>query len=317
MKRNLMPTPLVQEENWRKWVLWLLLCAALIGSTVIYKQYVGGAGAEQRSFLGIPISPYEQNTPPRLGAAHGVRLAIPANYLFFPVEYEGEDSWAPKKTKPVRTPESEISSFSVYVQWPTLLPRQDSNEESYQDSFKTRGLRPHEWLMISVEPHNLKPPTSPGGINYMLEDRPDNYLGRRTRSSLDLLDPTDPGRPKDLSPQVHFEYRAQPALGLQSAIPVGPGTEWSDNHWNNAIYWQGIPGAVVTTYIQCTRGKNVYGNELAGDCKHSFELKEFKANVQVNYTANLLPQWQSIEEQARRLMLSFRAGPEYGTTIKN
>jgi hypothetical protein len=97
---------------------------------------------------------------------------------------------------------------------------------------------------------------------------------------------------------------------LQSAIPVGPGTEWSDSHWNYAIYWQGTPGGVVTTYIKCTRGKNVHGNELAGDCKHSFELKEFKANVQVNYTANLLLQWRSIEEQARRLMLSFRAGPE-------
>ncbi|MBK9018628.1 MAG: hypothetical protein IPL72_00945 [Sulfuritalea sp.] len=108
MKRNLMPTPLVQEENWRKWVLWLLLCAALIGRR---RSPNCGAGAEQRSFLGIPISPYEQNTPPRLGAAHGVRLAIPANYLFFPVEYEGEDSWAPKKTKPVRTPESEKNSF--------------------------------------------------------------------------------------------------------------------------------------------------------------------------------------------------------------
>ncbi|OHC62527.1 MAG: hypothetical protein A2045_11465 [Rhodocyclales bacterium GWA2_65_20] len=289
-------------------MVWFLLCAGLIGSAVAYKLYVGGTGENPRSFLGIPISPYEQTTPPKLGAVHGVRLAIPANYLFFPVEYEGEDSWAPKKTKPVRTSESEISSFSVYVQWPSLLPRQDRNEESYQDSFKTRGLRPHEWLMISVEPHNLKPPTSPGGINYMLEDRPDNYLGRRTRSSFDLLVPINPLRPKDISPQVQFEYRAQPVFDLQSAIPVGPGTEWAQ-HWNKAIYWQGIPGAVVTTYIQCTRGKNVSGNELAGDCKHSFELKEFKANVQVNYTANLLPQWRSIEEQARRLMLSFRGDP--------
>lgn len=197
----------------------------------------------------------------------------------------------------------------MYVHWPTLLPRQDSNEASYQDSFKTLGLRPHDWLMISIEPHNLKPPNRPDVPNYMLEDRPDNYLGRRTRSSLDLLDPINPLRPKDLSPQVHFEYRAQPSLGLQSAIPVGPGTEWSDSHWNYAIYWQGTPGGVVTTYIKCTRGKNVHGNELVGDCEHNFELKEFKANVQVPYTANLLPQWRSIEEQARRLILSFRAVP--------
>lgn len=122
----------------------------------------------RRSFLGIPLSPYVRPTPPKLGAVHGVPLAIPANYLFFPVEYEGEDSWAPKKTKPVRTPESEISSFSVYVHWPTLLPREDSNEASYKNSFKTLGLRPHDWLMISIEPHNLKPPITPGGLNYML-----------------------------------------------------------------------------------------------------------------------------------------------------
>lgn len=242
MKKHVMPTPLVQEENWRKWMVWLLLCAGLIGAAVAYNLFVGGTGINQRSFLGIPISPYAQITPPKLDAVHGVRLAIPANYLFFPVEYEGEDSWAPKKTRPVRTPESEISSFSVYVQWPTLLPRQDSNEESYQDRFKTRGLRPHEWLMISVEPHNLEPPTSPGGRNYMLEDRPGNYLGWGARLDLDELDSGHPLRPKDLSPQVHFEYRAQPALELQSAIPVGPGTEWSDSHWNYAIYWQGTPG---------------------------------------------------------------------------
>lgn len=116
-------------------------------------------------------------------------------------------------------------------------------------------------------------------------------------------------RPKALSPQVHFEHRAQPALGLQSAIPVGPGTEWSRSYQNYAIYWQGTPGGVVTTYIKCTRGKNVHGNELVGGCEYNFELKEFKANVQVTYTANLLPQWRSIEEQARRLILSFRAVP--------
>jgi len=291
-------------------MLWLLLCVGLIGVAFVYSTHFAPMARSQRSFLGIPISPYEQTTtqttPPKLGAVHGVRLAIPANYLFFPVEYEGEESWAPNKTKPVRTPETEISSFSVYVQWPTLLPRQDGNEESYQDSFKTLGLRPHDWLMISVRPHNLKPPTRPGGHNYMLEDRADNYLGRMSNSSLQQLDSSNLGRPKDLSAQVHFEYREQPALGLQSAIPVGPGTEWSNSHWNYAIYWLGKPGGVVRTYIKCTRGKNVHGNGLAGDCEHNFELKEFKANVQVNYTANHLPQWQRIEEEARRLILSFR-----------
>ena len=71
-----------------KWVRWLLLCAGLIGSVFVYNTYFVPKARSQRSFLGIPISPYGQTSPPKLGAVHGVRLAIPANYLFFPVEYE-------------------------------------------------------------------------------------------------------------------------------------------------------------------------------------------------------------------------------------
>lgn len=267
-----------------------------------------------RTFMGIPISPFGMSSAPKIGKMHGVHLSIPAHYLFFPVEYDGEESWKPAQNKPQRTPDSEIRAFSVYVQWPTLKPRQPDNEASYLESVgmgprkgsMPNGLGPHEWLMIGVSAHNLKPFNTPSAENLMLMDRPDNYLGRQAAWELKRFNADFIQRPKNVMPEVHYELRDESALGLKAAVPVGPGTE-QRALWNDALYWVGTPGGFVTTFIKCPHG--VWPEGHIGDCHHQFELKELKANISITYTSNWLSDWQRIEAEARRLILSFRTTP--------
>lgn len=239
----------------------------------------------------VSVSPYSENVPPRIGNINGTPISVPAHYLFFPMEYMGESVWEPRKDKPVRTFDNGIGNFAIYVQWPALNPRSPKNEPSYQESI--HNWKAHDWIMVGVQ---ANPPTRvangyANSLRYDIENKIDNYRPL--------------GNPR-------YEMRGlDPKLGLNSAVPVGPGTERRSG-WNLTLYWAGNAQQSVPTYIQCSNGSFTTTGLVteagpAARCTHEFQLPELKADIRATYTINLLPHWRAIESEVRKLILSFQS----------
>ncbi|MBP5997239.1 MAG: hypothetical protein KA535_04745 [Azonexus sp.] len=250
----------------------------------------------ERVFHGVPINPFKIGTSARMGAIYGARLSIPAHYLYFPVEYEGDDSWKPSKNKPERTADSEIRAFSVYVQLPDLKPRSPENEASFQQSFKGTGV--HDWVMIGVQRSDKTPLTAEQA------KFGSNGLGRVAARALTIFDANNSRRDKDIPANVHFEIEPDQLLGLTVATPIGTGTN-KPAIWNDQLYWVGTPGEEVNTFIKCF-SKNYTTKNNPGNCTHEFYVPELNARISVIYKKSHLPQWREIEAKSRKLLLSFR-----------
>jgi hypothetical protein len=245
----------------------------------------------------VPVGPYTQDVPPQIGNIHGVRLSIPAHYLFFPVEYEGESVWAPRHDKPVRTFDSQISNFAVYVQWPDFKPRLPENEKSYHASLREPGA--HDWFRLALVARDIKAFPRSDAPGLVAPPRVDNGLARILKGYLNH--PERYGIPKD----VRYEIRGtDPRLQLNVALPVGPQTE-RFHSWNKALYWAGDKDRRVSTLIECWNG--AFSNpRTVAECRHSFELDELKSKVTITYKANWLPLWREIEAKTRSPILSFQ-----------
>lgn len=241
--------------------------------------------AQYPSPIKVPVSPYSENVPPRIGNINGTKLSIPAQYLFFPVEYVGESVWEPRKDKPQRTFDSGIGNFAIYVQWPTLAPRNPKNEQSFQASVRS-GMA-HDWIRVGVvaQPKSRFPNGYANHVKYDLENKIKNH--------------NPPGNPR-------YEMKGlDPKLGLNWAIPVGTGTDKA-TMWNMVMYWNGDPEKSVTTYIACDNGSFPNPNVVA-ECRQEFLLPELKVDIAASYKINLLPHWRAIEDEVRKLILSFQA----------
>lgn len=239
---------------------------------------------------------------PVIGSMNGVKLSIPRAYLFFPVEYLGETVWAPRKDKPVRTYESRISNFSVYVQYQresgTFQPRMHAiNQNSYVKSLKTSG--PHDWFMVTPQTYELS--------DDMKRQLKGKRRGDRTKSLNGILEARLSGQYFDKGPEgkveVHYELLGfNETLKLNRALPVGPGVE-RFNSWNMALYWSGERDSIVTTYISCWNGALISGG--IGKCEQEYYIPELDASVTVDYRSNWLPSWKLIQEHTKSLLLSF------------
>lgn len=288
------PTPKAKPISQRKrWIIFALLL--FVG--LVFGYLSAQTLESERSFLGVPISTFKIGTPPRIGTIHGMRLSIPAHYLYFPIEYEGEDSWRPSKNIPARTPDSEIRAFSVYVQLPDFKPRSSESEASFQESFK--GTSAHDWILIGVQ-RNDKAPDSAELTNFE-----SNGLGRVAARALTIFDINNPRRDKNIPSDLHFNIEQDQVIGLNVATPVGTGTN-KLSLWNKQLYWNGTPGKEVSTFIRCFN-KIATTQNNPGNCTHEFYVAELNARVSAAYKTNHLPQWREIESKSRDLLLSFIA----------
>ena len=275
------------------------LRAGLLAFAVVGLLAAGSFGwrhlsADLASRYKVPVGPYTEDVPPQIGNIHGVRLSIPAHYLFFPVEYDGESVWAPRHDKPVRTFDSQISNFAVYVQWPAFRPRLPENEKSYHASLREPGA--HDWFRVALV-------ARPDAPDLVASPQLDNGLARILKGYLNH--PERYRIPKD----VRYEIRGiDPRLQLSVALPVGPRTE-KFHSWNKVFYWTGDKDRHVSTLIKCWNGSFSNPRTVA-ECRHSFELPEIKSDITITYKANWLPQWREIEANARSLILSFQVPPQ-------
>ena len=95
------------------------------------------------------------NKPPTLvrRKVNGIPIAIPSNYLFLPIEHVGQNIWAPPpEPKPQYDENSEVTSFSIRVRLPDLVPKNPQTITDYMESFHRLD---DKWIVVGVEPFNL------------------------------------------------------------------------------------------------------------------------------------------------------------------
>ncbi len=223
-----------------------LLTLVLAGLLAVISAGWNLLAARLESRHKVPVGPYTQEVPSRTGSIHGVRLNIPEHYLFFPVEYDGESVWTPGQEQPVRTFDSQISNFAVYVQWPEFKPRLPDNEKSYLASLREPGA--HDWFRVALVARNFKPSSSADTQKLAATPQVDNGLARILNGYLNH--PERYGIPKG----IHYEViMPDVQSGLNPAIPIGPGAEKS-RIWNKALYWEGDRDHRVNSLIECGHG---------------------------------------------------------------
>ncbi len=253
--------------------------------------------------LSVSGSLYPSDTIIRKGNMNGVPIAIPSNYLFFPIEYLDNSIWDPNKGKGYyneKTYNDGIQNFSVYLQWPSFSPRSRDNEASYLASRNEYG--PHNWLILSVRDDYIRSPRPP--------ETQDNGRARILRGIIERLstDKMRVGNEQEFRyhPEIYYELRGKDAeTELQWAVPVGPGTEIS-RIWNRALYWEGDLKGVVSTMIICGNGALPNPMQIQS-CNQEYDLPELQAHVKVRYTRNWLPQWREIQTRTKEFVLSLRA----------
>ena len=261
-------------------------------------------------------APYSGSSALRKGSLNGIPYSIPSNYLEYPVEYLDTSIWSSHKPKvdyENRTYTDAIQDFAIRVHWPDFKPRTMENNRSY---LKERYAPvPTAWFTISVDHGYVdapRPPKTPdNGMARVLRGKLEELSGEwQSKYPLKVRDP-DTGKNVVLK-GVHYEMRGlDRGTRLQSAVPVGPGTEAFATS-NDSLYWLGDKNGVVETLITCEHGKiNIVGVPNAiGSCQHRFDIPEIKAEVTLYYSINWLPHWKEFQDRSRLLILSLRCSPE-------
>ncbi len=253
-----------------------------------------------RNFMGIPIGPFGYSDTPVVGRFNGVKLAIPANYIYFPFEYEGESVWDPKSKKPDHTEDSAVNNVALQVHWPSMQPRTPENAKSYEAAQDRRW--PSDWMIVGLQvPPNTQPANSATEKPSVIEG---SGFRRRLQGQIERLRSTHLWFPKGVDSSVRYELQGRDrSLGLDVATPVGKGSEKSAL-WNETLYWDG-QGEFVATLITCPHG--AYPDpKIVGRCEHEFVLPELNSQISISYSPNHLHEWRRIQAEVSRLIISFR-----------
>lgn len=256
-----------------------------------------GCRAETQSRVASAL-PYSLSPPPQavVGDLGGVPVAIPREYARL-VEYDGDPHWLAQRKgpPPVRDNTSKLVSFGILVHLPTMKPLTKDNEEAYQK----RGRRDVEWLNSSI---------SAGSVFYKGEDSfPDPYTsdipGREFYKRFDY----------ESVPDMHGmkAWRATREIALDLVLDDLNRRHSMSNHH---LYF-GYEGEKIIALIKCGSGLTSApgGRNL---CSHSFVLwPEIKAEVEMQYSVDILSDWRINQQKMRDLMLSFRMQPAKANTV--
>lgn len=304
----------LRRRHVRLYVLLALVSGALILWNVFPSTGLvsNQAVLQQSTALSGQALTHSVGNDSRQGSLNGLPFSIPESYLEYPIEYLDSSSWLlddhtinPNK----RTHDDAIQEFTLRVHWPDLGPFVGSSSRDH--TADRHALVRSNWLSISVNYGYVNAPRPP--------EVPDNGMARLLRGRLERLSSEwqskhplyvlDPATGKNvLLTGVHYEMRGlDRQTGLQSAVPVGPGTE-TFHIWNNALYWQGDENGIVETLITCYHGAlSISSQESAiGRCEQKFDIPEIKAEVTLHYSVNWLPHWKQFRDRSKFLVLSFQ-----------
>ncbi|MBB4014656.1 hypothetical protein GGR36_004012 [Niveibacterium umoris] len=239
------------------------------------------------------------------GRLNGIPVAIKRDHLKYPIHYLGTSVWGSDNEYSRRKSDpndSEISDFTVYLQWPSLAPRGPFNDASYAKS--TTSFSPSSWISISVVAEPAQDAAATHQSLALENSRLLQSLMNRMASESHMLSGDKmPIRHPDLKYSVSLDEKAH--FGLRFAAPTGRGT---DTAWlgNDLLYWTEGPSGAIDTLISCGNGK-LPDPTTIHRCRHRFVVPEFQSSVEIGYSSDLLPQWRIIEVASRRYLSSIKA----------
>ncbi|MEJ7686962.1 MAG: hypothetical protein WKG52_08230 [Variovorax sp.] len=235
------------------------------------------------------FAPYSLAPPPEavIGDLGGVPVSIPREYARL-VEYEGDPHWLekPKGAKPVRTFESKLTSFGILAHYPDMKPLSKETQESY----RTTRFRDSEWISMGV------------------------VAGSNLRFGNDPLDRPYESRVPGHEPHPFFTYEQLPMVhGMtpyQAVKDIGPNLILDDENrshsaYNHILYFARENDKIVA-FIKCGSGLAAAPGGTK-TCEHHFVFwPEMKAQAELRYAPDFLPNWRSYQASYRALLLGFR-----------
>jgi hypothetical protein len=217
---------------------------------------------------------------PGIGAIHGIRIMIPAEYKFFPVEYEGDEIWAQPPQRHAPGPDVPISSFSLLLHLPEFGPLNEANRASWMGR-KGDDARRKEWIVAGGEPIE--------GVGQDSSKWFSGFIERRMHGEVDW-------RRKQ---GWHFERQSDLVNGLVFEKKIGP--NYSKISTNNVDIFYDVNRS--STYIVCGTGAIVAGG--ANTCEQWFLVGRLDVLVSVSYTRANLDKWMEIQDNVIKLIDSF------------
>jgi hypothetical protein len=220
-----------------------------------------------------------QPDPPGMGAIHGVRMVIPAEYKFFGVEYEGDDIWAhpPKRHSP--GPDVPIRSFSILLHLPDYAPLNEANDASWA-GLKGHDAKVNEWTQIDIKP-----------IDGVWKDTAkwfsDFLIARQMEGKLE----------QQVEHDSYFKRESMLTHGLVNEKIVGPDYSKISIRHVEVFY----DPHRSSTYIVCGTGAG--GTKF---CNQTFLIPELGVLVNANYAKSNLINWEDIQKNVCRIILSFK-----------
>jgi hypothetical protein len=212
-----------------------------------------------------------------IGAVHGVRIRIPAEYKFFPVEYEGDEIWARPPRRHAPGPDVPISSFSLLLHLPDFGPLTSLNRASWA-GLKGLDAKYNEWIVVGAEPKD--------GIGQDSSRWFSGFIGRRMDAEVDW-------RRKQ---GWHFERQPGLVNGLVYEKKIGP--DYSKISGDNVDIFYDVNRA--TTYIVCSTGAGG-----AKSCDQWFVIEKLGLVARAYYARDNLDKWLEIQRNTVKLIDSF------------
>jgi hypothetical protein len=214
---------------------------------------------------------------PGIGSIHGMRLEIPAEYVFFPVEYDGDEIWTQPQKRHEPGPDVPIRSFSLLLHYPNFAPLSDQNRDSWNGR-KGPNARANEWIDVGVRPIDGIGNDAPLWFSKFIKDRMDTQVSGR--------------------PENDWYFKRQPGLvyGLVSEKKIGP--DYSKISMENADIFYDEDRS--RTYIKCGAGA---GGEKF--CKQEFIINKLDVLVTAHYSRDNIKDWRVIQNQVSAIVLSF------------
>lgn len=231
-------------------------------------------------FLSPRISgrPERQNTN-AIGSIGGVSVSIPRGYIYFPIDYAGEDIWSGKRLAEKPTLDTPISTFSLLVRLPGMSPRTPETEAERSEAIKRANTN---WIDVQVE-------GSRGGK----EETPwVKAVAGRIRD----------GAIAEHWVGWHYE-KSGSKFGLVEEVLVGASPEMREKNWisdRNLMYDAGT----WSTYIQCNT--NELKHRMRQRCRQVFSLKpQINAYATAYYDSEHLKDWKIIQAKLSQLIYGF------------
>ncbi len=226
------------------------------------------------------------------GHLSGVQVRVPANFMRggrpYMVQYEDDSPWAPKESErpeEPRTLASPIISLTFHVRLPDIEPLTEENFKSWNFALWNRTSEKSEWIDFSYE-----------GNTELLND----WGGEGMLNRLAVNRKYVVGRGIQFQKQEHEVY----GLTMEKTYPVDE-TRYDPNNYH--FYSRRIDSRIVT-FIVCQAGKpRVPTGRFY--CQHYFSMwPDALIEGNIDYPPSKLKDWESLEQQARRLLLRFVVG---------